>query len=206
MLKTFADYYIPDYEIKSFYDITDAFLDRLKDDGIEAIFLDVDGTITTHYGIKITEDAEQFLIKAKKDFTLAYITNCDSKRSEIVSQKFGEYVDENIFWPGKYSNSKWTSWYSKIQNRKPFRQAYLKPAKELRIPIGKCIMIGDQYSTDIWGAKRAGIRYTIKINNNLSSNEPKKKKLQRKFENKCYKNFLNYTDKRPIKIKDMNFS
>ena len=206
MFKAFADKYIPDYEIESFNDITDDFLKKLKDDGIKAFLLDVDGTITTHYGIKITEDAKQFLIKAKKEFTLAYITNCDFKRSEIVSQKFGEYVEDNIFWPGKYSNSKWTSWYSKIHNRKPFKQAYLKAAEELGVNIENCIMIGDQHSTDIEGPKLAGIEETVKINNSLSSNEPKKKKWQRIFENSLYRNLIKYTDKRPIKIKDMNFS
>ena len=207
MFKTFTDNCISDYEIESFYDITDNFLKNLKDKGIEAIFLDVDGTITTHYGIEITEDAKQFLIDAKKEgFTLAYITNCDFKRSEIVSQKFGEYVDENIFWPSKYSNSIWTDWILKIQNRKPFRQSYRKAAEKLGIPIEKCAMIGDQHSTDTGGAKRAGIKKTIKINNNLSSNEPKKKQWQRMFENSLYGMLLKYTDKRPENIKDINFS
>ncbi|NOQ38479.1 HAD-IIIA family hydrolase [archaeon] len=201
MFKKLADKCIPDYEIESFDNITDNFLNTLKNKGIKAIFLDVDGTITTHYGIKITEEAKQFLIHAKnKGFTLAYITNCDSNRSEIVSQKFGEYVDDNIFWPGKYSNSIWTDWLLNIQNRKPFRQAYLNAAEKLGINIKHCAIIGDQYSTDILGAKRAGIRYTIKINNNLSSNEPKKKRFQRKFENEVYKNLLKYTDKRPENI------
>jgi len=200
MFKTFADNCISDYEIKSFYDITDDFLKTLKDKGIEAIFLDVDGTITTHYGTEITEDAKQFFIKAKKDFTLAYITNCGFDRSDVVSQKFGEYVDENIFWPGKYSNSIWTDWLLKIQNRKPFRQAYLKAAEKLGIPIKKCAIIGDQHSTDGLGAKRAGIGCTIKINCSLSSNEPWIKKIQRSGENSLYKNLLKYTDKRPEKI------
>ncbi|MCK4926854.1 MAG: HAD hydrolase-like protein [Candidatus Aenigmarchaeota archaeon] len=206
MFKKLADNYIPDYEIDSFYNITDDFLKTLKNNGIEAFLLDVDGTITTHYGTEITEDAKQFLVNAKENFTLAYITNCGFDRSEIVSQKFGEYVDKNVLWPGKYNNSIWTDWLLKIQNRKPFSQAYLNAAKELGINIKHCAIIGDEYSTDILGAKRAGIRYTIKINNNLSSNEPEKKKLQRKFENWLHRNVIKYTDKRPENIKDMNFS
>jgi len=207
MFKEFAENYIPDCEIESFKDITDNFLDKLKDDGIEAIFLDVDGTITTYYGEKITEDAKQFLKVAKdKKFKLAYITNCGFDRSNAVADIFGKHVDENIFWPGKYNNSIWTDWLLKIQNRKPFSQAYLKAAEELGINIDQCIIIGDQYSTDIWGAKRAGIGCTVLINNNNSSNEPKAKKLQRKVENNIYRNLLKYTDKRPKKINDMNFS
>ncbi|MCK4927649.1 MAG: HAD hydrolase-like protein [Candidatus Aenigmarchaeota archaeon] len=205
MFKVFADNYIPDYKIESFDNISDNFLNTLKDKGIEAIFLDVDGTITTHYGKAITEDAKQFLVAAKKVFKLAYITNCGFDRSKIVSHNLGEFVDKNVFWPGYFKNDI-LYFISKKINRKPFRQAYLNAAEELGIPIEKCAIIGDQYSTDIWGAKKAGIGYTIKIDNNLSSNEPGKKKWQRKFENEVYRNLLKYTDKRPENIKDMNFS
>jgi len=47
MFKTFTENYIPDYEIDSFYNLTDDFLKTLKNNGIEAFLLDVDGTITT---------------------------------------------------------------------------------------------------------------------------------------------------------------
>ncbi|MEA2003546.1 MAG: HAD hydrolase-like protein, partial [archaeon] len=107
------------------------------------------------------------------------------------------------FWPDKYCNSIWTEWLLKIQKRKPFRQSYLNAAKELDIDIKHCAMIGDQYSTDIWGAKRAGIKYTIKINNSLSSNEPEKKRLQRIGENWIYNQITRLTKNEPAKIKDI---
>ena len=204
MFKTLANNYIPDYETESFYEITEDVLDILKNEGIKAILLDVDGTITTHHGIEITEDAKLFLKTAKeKGFTLAYITNSSFDRSEIVSKKFGKYVTENIFWPGKYNNSIWTDWLLEIQNSKPFRQSYLKAAKELDIDIKHCAIIGDQYSTDIWGAKRAGIKYTIKINNSLSSNEPGKKRLQRIGEKLIYDQITRFTKNEAVKIKDI---
>ncbi len=200
MFKAFADKYIPDYEIESFENITDEILDKLKYDGIKAIFLDVDGTITKYYDIEISKDAESFLKRAKdKEIELCLVTNCDEKRYCKVYSYFGFLVDFNVFWPG-YFESYIPHFISKKINRKPFRQAYLNAAEKLGIPIEKCAMIGDQYSTDIWGAKRAGIRKTIKINNSLSSNEPKKKKWQRKFENEIYRRLLKYTDKRPEKI------
>ncbi len=174
--KNIPQYYIPDYKITNFDDITEDILNSLKNNGVDTIMLDIDGTITTHHGTELHKDADDFFTKAKDmNFNLCLITNCSSKRYHEVSELFGPHVNYNIFWPN-----------GKMQNRKPFSSAFTEPAKELGTDLKKCLYIGDQYSTDIWGPKNAGVLYTIKIDTKSSDEEPGIKKIQRQAENQLY--------------------
>ncbi|MBW6462469.1 MAG: HAD hydrolase-like protein [DPANN group archaeon] len=198
ILKSFMNNYIPDYEIENFNELTESFLDYLKDSDIKAIMLDIDGTITTYHGIEITKDAEHFLKLAReKEFIIGYITNCSHKRYNDVIAHFGKYITNtdnthNIFYP----------YYDPIgnYNLKPFKTAFKTPANRLNINTDKWVFIGDQYSTDILGAKNAGVNKTIKITSNLSSNEPRIKRYQRFVETAIYKQILKHTKKQPKKI------
>ena len=185
--------YIPDYKISSLNEITDEILDHMKYNiGIEAIMLDIDGTITTHHGIEINKNTEQFLNMIKeKEFPVCFITNCSTRRYYDTIAHFGKYSDNKIF----YSE--------KTHHRKPFRYAFTKPAKELDTDLNNCIYIGDQYSTDIWGAKNAGIGHTIKFDNGFAGNEPKIKKVQRYAEDKLYNILKNFTKKQPKNIEEI---
>lgn len=98
---------------------------------------------------KLYPDTKKVLLKTKKHFKTALISNCENFGVQSLSHSNGfkleKYFDEIML-------------SCDVGLIKPNPKIFLVPLKKLKVEPEQAVMIGDSMRTDIKGAKRAGMK------------------------------------------------
>lgn len=132
--------FYPDNTAASAYEIP---YEKLYESGIRGLLYDIDNTLVEH-DADATKQAAQLMERLKKiGFSVMLLSNNDEER---VARFNREIQVGYIYKAGK-----------------PSPKSYIRAMEQMKTNPGNTIFIGDQLFTDIWGAKRAGIRtYLVK--------------------------------------------
>ena len=129
------DRFFPDQYVASTYVID---FEKLYKEGIRGVIFDIDNTLVPH-GAPADERAIRLFARLRSiglDYCL--ISNNQLPRvkpfADAVQAKFVEDA------------------------HKPSRKNYLKAMKLMHVDLDSCIFVGDQIFTDVYGAKRCGMR------------------------------------------------
>lgn len=150
----------PDYLIDG--DVTDINLEKLAQDGIRGLILDLDSTIMAPNSGIITEDVSQWLERAQSMFSVAVASN---NKNETYLAQVQEILKFRVI----------------FRASKPRRGAFRRLLAEFGLSAHQIAVIGDRPLTDIWGGKRAGMK-TVLVRVLKSMNEPKWKGRIRNLE------------------------
>ena len=127
--------FFPDAYMDSTYVID---FEKLYEEGIRGVIFDIDNTLVPH-GAPADERAIRLFARLRSiglDYCL--ISNNQLPRvkpfADAVQAKFVEDA------------------------HKPSRKNYLKAMKLMHVDLDSCIFVGDQIFTDVYGAKRCGMR------------------------------------------------
>lgn len=127
--------FFPDEYLDSTYEID---FDRLYAEGYRGLLFDIDNTLVPH-GVPADERACALFAHLKElGFKSCFLSNNQIERVSSFNNVIGEQFIENA--------------------HKPSVKNYRKAMEMLGTDTGNTIFIGDQLFTDIYGAKRAGIR------------------------------------------------
>lgn len=138
----------PDFILKNIYEID---LALLKNQGIKAIFFDLDSTIMVSKSGEYHERTENWLKEVDKDFFIAVITN----------NKKCEYLEK----------VKSVSNFQIIGNaKKPSTKAMKLLLKKINIAPQEVVIVGDRPLTDILAGKLLGAK-TILVGSINAENE-----------------------------------
>ena len=132
------------YPKKMFKSVLDIKIDFLKENSIEAVFLDVDNTIID-YDYNVLEGIEEW-IKNLKDNNIKICILSNTKKKEKA-----EKIAKMLNLPYIYLATK------------PLKRGFKKAKKLLNLSNNnKIAVVGDQIMTDVLGANRAGM-YSILV-------------------------------------------
>ncbi|MSS63561.1 YqeG family HAD IIIA-type phosphatase [Velocimicrobium porci] len=127
--------FYPDERIDSTYLINFA---KLYQEGYRGIIFDIDNTLVEH-GKDADERAKQLFEHLKKlGFSSCLLSN--NKRERVL--RFNKEIQTNYIYDA----------------HKPARRNYKKAMELMNTNLANTIFIGDQLFTDVWGAKRLGMR------------------------------------------------
>lgn len=146
---------VPDAYYKNIFEID---FKNIKKKGYKNIFLDVDNTIVPYTENLPDNKIKKLINELKKDFNVVIVSNSMSNRVLKIVDSLGV--------KGYYSSMK------------PLKKVYKKIDKEYN--KNECIFIGDQFMTDVLGAKRSG--YKIILVDRINQYEPLVTKFWRFFE------------------------
>lgn len=138
----------PNYNLKNIYEID---LEDLKNQGIKAIFFDLDSTIMVSKSGKYTEETSEWLEKVKEEFFIAVITN--NKKHEYV-EKVRQASSFKIIADAK----------------KPSTKAMKQLLEEINMMPSEVAIVGDRPLTDILSGKLLGAQ-TILVGSINAHNE-----------------------------------
>lgn len=138
----------PDFNLKDIYEID---LQELKNQGIKAIFFDLDSTIMVSKSGSYHERTQQWLEEVKNNFFIAVISN--NKCSKYL-EKVQSVSDFKII-----GNA-----------NKPSTKAMRKLLKEINIAPHETVIVGDRPLTDILAGKLLGAK-TILVGSINAENE-----------------------------------
>ena len=150
--------FYPDRWVGSAYDID---YEELYRTGVRGLIFDIDNTLVPHGAHADKRAVELFERLHRTGFKAVLLSN--NKEPRVRS--FCEEV-------------KYCSYIYKA--RKPGRRGYLKAVEMMGCSRQETVFIGDQLFTDVWGAKRCGIR-TILVNK-IDSREEIQIVLKRRLE------------------------
>lgn len=127
--------FYPDEISESAYNVN---YEALYNEGYRGIIYDIDNTLVMH-GYP-ADDRAKALFKRLKDigFSVTLLSNNKEKRVKM----FNDSVNVNYIYKAN----------------KPSVKGYLKAVSLMDTTVETTLFIGDQLFTDIWGAKRCGIR------------------------------------------------
>ena len=114
-------------------------LDRLQQDGIKGIILDLDSTLMAPRSGVIEERVYQWLSKAEKNFKLAVVTN---NKNEKYLEKASKCLPMPLV--GRAA--------------KPSRKILFTVLDKLKVAAEESVLIGDRPLTDILAGRRAGMK------------------------------------------------
>ena len=124
----------PQYIFDRIWDIPFEFF---KDNKINAVFLDVDNTLTTHDNPDCHENAKAWIDAMQENgIKLIILSNNTPERV----RPFAESVGLDF-----------------ITGTKPEKKIYLDAMNRVGEKAQNCAAVGDQLFTDVWGANRAGV-------------------------------------------------
>jgi HAD superfamily (subfamily IIIA) phosphatase, TIGR01668 len=127
--------FFPDDWVDSTYAID---FEQLHKDGVKGFIFDIDNTLVPH-GVPADERCLK-LFEQFKEWGISYCL-LSNNQSERVSS-FAKQIDARY-----------------IENaHKPSTKNYFKAMAMMGTTVQDTVFIGDQLFTDVWGAKRAGIR------------------------------------------------
>uniref|UniRef100_UPI004057196F YqeG family HAD IIIA-type phosphatase n=1 Tax=Acetatifactor sp. TaxID=1872090 RepID=UPI004057196F len=136
MLKTFY----PDCEVESAYMID---YEELYQKGYRGVIFDIDNTLVPH-GAPADERAVALF---QRLHGIGFQTMLLSNNKEPRVKMFNDGVGSSYLYKAG----------------KPGREGYRKAMEQMGTNVGNTIFVGDQLFTDVWGAKRTGIRsYLVK--------------------------------------------
>ncbi|MCD7837155.1 MAG: YqeG family HAD IIIA-type phosphatase [Lachnospiraceae bacterium] len=127
--------FYPDYEEKSAYEID---YEILYEKGFRGIIFDIDNTLVPHGAPADDRAVELFKRLHGIGFKTVLLSNNKEPRVKSFNDRVGS---QYIFKAGK-----------------PAQSGYLKAMEKLGTGPDSTIFVGDQLFTDVWGAKKAGIR------------------------------------------------
>lgn len=130
------DNFKPTWMMESIYQLSP---EMLKEQGIKAIFTDLDNTLIAWNNPYGTPELLGWIEQVKASgIPVIIVSNNSVKRIKVVADHLGlEFVARSL---------------------KPSKSGYRRAAKKLAVPLADCVMVGDQLITDIQGANRAGVR------------------------------------------------
>ena len=127
--------FFPDEYLDSTYEIN---FEKLYQEGYRGLLFDIDNTLVPH-GEPADERVKELFVHLKSlGFRYCFLSNNQMERVSSFHEAIGGEFIENA--------------------HKPSVKNYLKAMKMLGTNKENTIFIGDQLFTDIYGAKRAGIR------------------------------------------------
>ena len=127
--------FYPDEYLESTYVIP---FEDLYDQGYRAVIFDIDNTLVPH-GAPADERSKELFVRLK---TIGYQILLLSNNKEARVKMFN--ADVNV--PYIYKADK------------PSRKNYIKAMEMMNTDKKNTLFVGDQLFTDVWGAKRTGIR------------------------------------------------
>jgi HAD superfamily (subfamily IIIA) phosphatase, TIGR01668 len=127
--------FFPDEWVDSTYDID---FEKLHAEGIEGLIFDIDNTLVPH-GAPADERCLKLFADFKKwGISCCLLSNNQSERVSSFARQLGvRYIEDG---------------------HKPSTKNYLKAMALIGTNKNNTVFVGDQLFTDVWGAKRAGIR------------------------------------------------
>ena len=131
MLKTFY----PDRIEKSTYDID---FETLYKKGYRGVIFDIDNTLVEH-GKDADKRAEELFARLR---AMGMQTCLLSNNKEGRVERFNKNINTHYIYDA----------------HKPSRKNYMRAMKKMGTSLQSTIFVGDQLFTDVWGAKRTGIR------------------------------------------------
>ncbi|BBF41898.1 hydrolase, HAD subfamily IIIA [Lachnospiraceae bacterium KM106-2] len=127
--------FYPDEIKKSAYEID---YERLYQEGYRGLLFDIDNTLVEH-GKDATEESIELFKRLKKiGFEVCLISNNKVERVE----RFNKQIQVKYIFDA----------------HKPRRKNYLKAVELMGTNLKNTIFVGDQLFTDVYGAKRTGLR------------------------------------------------
>ncbi len=124
----------PQYIFDKIWDIPFSFF---AENRINAVFLDVDNTLTTHDNPDCDQRAKDWILKMNQSgLKLIILSNNTPERVSPFAESVG---------------------LDFITGTKPDRKIYLDAMERVGEKAQNCAGIGDQLFTDVWGANRAKI-------------------------------------------------
>lgn len=129
--------FIPDHYYTSIYTID---YQMLKEQGIKALFFDLDNTLIAYDEVELSSNTVDFLNALRHDFKIIMISNSGYHRVVRAALKY-PFV-----------------WHA----FKPFKKGLNKALKISNVEKEQIALIGDQMMTDIFGGNRFGI-HTILV-------------------------------------------
>lgn len=153
---------IPDAYYESIFKID---YSKLKKIGIKNIFFDIDNTIIPYKETKIDKKTKDLFKTLKKDFNVFLFSNSSRKRVLNIAKSLK--VDAYYF------------------SMKPLKRNYKKIMNMFN--KDECIFIGDQFLTDVRGAKRN--RLKVIFVNKLKEYEPFTTRFWRLLERQYLKKY-----------------
>lgn len=127
--------FFPDEYLESAYAID---YERLYQEGYRGLLFDIDNTLVPHGEPADSRAKELFARLQRLGFKSCFLSNNQLERVASFNKEIGEVFIENA--------------------HKPSVKNYRRAMELLGTDTGNTIFIGDQLFTDIYGAKRAGIR------------------------------------------------
>ena len=127
--------FFPDEYVSSTYVIP---FEKLYEDGYRGVIFDIDNTLVPH-GAPADERARKLFRRLENiGFESCLISNNQEKRVKMFNQDIGtKYI---------------------CNAHKPSVKNYIRAMEMMGTDRTNTIFVGDQLFTDVWGAKRAGIR------------------------------------------------
>lgn len=138
---TWHNKFIPTYYFPSIYEIP---YEEFKNQGIKALFFDLDNTILPYDIDVLPKDISEYLENLTKDFKVIIVSNSRKKR---VSGAVGHL--NNISYV-KFS-------------RKPLKIGFKKALKMADVKANDAAFIGDQIMTDIFGSNRTKFKISVLV-------------------------------------------
>lgn len=127
--------FFPDETVESTYEID---FEKLYEEGYRGILFDIDNTLVEH-GKGASEQAMDLFRRLKEiGYESCLISNNKKQRVSSFNEKIGAHTIFNAHKPGKKN--------------------YYYAMELMGTNIENTLFVGDQLFTDIWGAKRIGIR------------------------------------------------
>ena len=127
--------FFPDEWVDSTYDID---FEKLHIAGVKGLIFDIDNTLVPH-GAPADERCLELFNRFKKwGISCCLLSNNQNERVSSFAKQVGAKYIENA--------------------HKPSTKNYFKAMKMMGTTTKDTVFVGDQLFTDVWGAKRAGIR------------------------------------------------
>lgn len=127
--------FFPDEYVKSIDSID---FDKLYKEGYRGVIFDIDNTLVEH-GKDATPKVIDFFEKIKK---MGWNSCLLSNNKEERVKRFNCHIGTNYI----------------FKANKPFKKNYKRACEKMGTSFENTIFVGDQLFTDVWGAKRSGIR------------------------------------------------
>lgn len=127
--------FFPDESVSSTYDID---FQSLYEEGYRGILFDIDNTLVEHGKGASDQALDLFRRLEQMGFQCCLISNNKKQRVSSFNEKIGAHMIFNA--------------------HKPRRKGYREAMEMMGTNKENTLFVGDQLFTDIWGAKRIGIR------------------------------------------------
>lgn len=129
------DMFFPDDYMASAYIIP---FEKLYEEGYRGVIFDIDNTLVPHGAPADTRAKKLFCRLKAAGFDSCLISNNQEQRVRMFNEEIGTKYIYNA--------------------HKPSRKNYIRAMELMGTDRTNTIFVGDQLFTDVWGAKRAGIR------------------------------------------------